>query len=154
MWTRNGVPVVPTQCSHKRINTIGVVSPINGEHVTGHYDRNDTASFLVFLEKLLRTIPENIILYLDNYPVHHSKAVREFCDQNPRLTLKFMPKYSPDLNPIEWLWGYIRPKYLNGVVHQSIDALMETLERVFRVVKPEKIREICTLKIIQRHRII
>jgi hypothetical protein len=44
--------------------------------------------------------------------------------------------------------------YLNGVVHQTIDALKETLERVFLTVKPEKIMEICSLRIIEKHRII
>ncbi|GEM_PF-615291 len=154
VWTRNGTPIVKTNCSHKRVNTIGALSPVTGEKVVGQYDQNDTRSFLVFLQTVLDAIPNNILLYLDNYPVHHSKAVRAFCAQNPRLTLKFMPIYSPDLNPIEWLWGYVRPKFLNGVVHQNVDALKETLARAFEVIKPEKIKEICTLQILKRHRMI
>ena len=154
VWTRNGTPIVNTNCSHKRVNTIGAVSPITGDTVVGQYDKNDTQSFLTFSQKVLDTFPGNILLYLDNYPVHHSKAMREFCAQNPRLTLKFMPIYSPDLNPIEWLWGYVRPKFLNGIVHQNIDALKQTLVRTFEVIKPEKIKEICTLGILKRHRMI
>lgn len=44
VWTRNGTPLVQTECSHKRVNTIGVVNPITGDKVIAQYDKNDTQS--------------------------------------------------------------------------------------------------------------
>ena len=154
VWTRNGSVLIETNCSHKRINTIGAVDPLRGKVTIEQYDKNNTQSFILFLQKLLETYSENIVLVLDNYPVHHSKKVKEFLEQNSRLALKFLPTYSPDLNPIEWLWGYLRKKFLNGKVHQSTDALIQTLKRAVEVIKPEKIKEICTLKVMERYRTI
>lgn len=152
-WTRNGKVLVETKCSHKRINTIAAVNPMSGETASVHVERNDTESFLIFLKTLLEKCSQNIVLILDNYSVHHSKKVQEFLDQNPRLHLKFLPPYSPDLNPAEWLWGFLRLKYLNGKAHETVDALIQTLKTAFEVIKPEKIKEICTLKILEKHRI-
>ncbi len=45
----------------------------------------------------------------DNIRPHKAVAVRSFVAKNHRrLSLEFLPPYSPELNPDEWLWRYLK----------------------------------------------
>jgi transposase len=47
-----------------------------------------------------------IHVFLDNARYHHARLVREWlAREGGRITLHFIPTYSPHLNPIERLWG-------------------------------------------------
>ena len=71
-----------------------------------------------FLQKILeydftRGIEKTFII-LDNAGFHRSKAVRKFAKAHKeRLYLIFQPKYSPNLNPQENMWNWLK-KYLSS----------------------------------------
>jgi transposase len=154
VWTRDGKVFTETLCSHKRLNTIAAIEPLLGAKVHETYDKNNADSFVDFLGKLEAKSEKNIVLVLDNYSVHHSKKVKDYLEKTGKITLKFLPTYSPDLNPIEWLWGYARKKYLNSRQCKTLDELRDKLCVAFNSISSEKIKEICSLKIIEKHLII
>ena len=154
VWTRSDKVYVETNCSHKRINTIAAIDPIIGEKVSANYDKNNADSFVHFLEKLENSTEQNIVLVLDNYPVHHSRKVRDHLEKKGRITLKHLPTYSPDLNVIEWLWGYARVKYLNSRCSSTIEKLKEDVQTCFDSIGSEQIKKICNLGIIRKHLVI
>lgn len=151
IWTRDNKAFAETLCSHKRLNTIAAIEPLIGTKVHETYNKNDTDSFVNFLKKLESNTEKNIILVLDNYPVHHSKKVKEYLEKKDKIMLKFLPAYSPDLNLTEWLWGYARKKYLNNRQCKTLDELRDKLGAAFNSISSEKIKEICSLKIIEKH---
>ena len=151
VWTRSDKVYVETSCSHKRISTIAAIEPLIGEKVSANYDKNNADSFVQFLEKLENSTDQNIVLVLDNYPVHHSRKVRDYLEIKGRITLKHLPTYSPDLNVIEWLWGYARMKFLNSRCTSTIEELKQTVQNCFDSISPEQIKEICNLGIIRKH---
>ena len=53
---------------------------------------------------------DNSILILDNYSIHYVESVLTLLQQSGILTI-FLPPYSPDLNPIELTFSYLK-KYL------------------------------------------
>lgn len=60
--------------------------------------------FLRFLRRLLRHVRRPVFLILDRHPVHLAAEVRRWVARRPdRLRLYFLPGYSPDLNPDEFL---------------------------------------------------
>lgn len=60
-----------------------------------------------FLVHLLRHIPGDLLVIWDGLRQHRSRLVREFVEkQKGRLTLEYLPAYAPELNPVEYLWGY------------------------------------------------
>ncbi len=65
----------------------------------------------VMINHVLPLLPPNTMLIMDNLSVHHSRAVLEavkpiFAQQ--AVGLGFLPVYSPDLNPIECLFGQVK----------------------------------------------
>jgi transposase len=51
-----------------------------------------------------------IYIILDNVRYYHSIIVKEFLKEHPRIILKFLPPYSPNLNIIELLWKILKQK--------------------------------------------
>jgi transposase len=69
---------------------------INGEH------------FRLYVEKvLLPTLRPGDIVVIDNLGSHRGKAIRRLF-RSVRARLFFLPKYSPDLNPIEQLFSKLK----------------------------------------------
>lgn len=60
---------------------------------------------------------KNILLIWDNAPSHKSQTVKQFLaqqeEQNPEIWMTNIPPYSPELNPIEQVWGYLKKKLQN-----------------------------------------
>ena len=65
--------------------------------------------FMKFLMKVIERIPEEAILYLDNCPYHKIRAVRILLE-NHGVQYTFSSPYSPDYNPIEWSYAFIKLK--------------------------------------------
>ena len=60
-----------------------------------------------FLTHLLRHVHGPVLVIWDRLQTHRSRVVREFVDaQRGRLTLEYLPAYAPELNPVEYIWGY------------------------------------------------
>lgn len=59
---------------------------------------------ITFLKRLIKDSPKKIFLILDGHPVHKSKKVRAWIEENSdRINLFILPAYSPELNPDELL---------------------------------------------------
>lgn len=68
----------------------------------------DGESFRTYVEKvLLPTLGEGDIVIMDNLGSHKSKAVRQLI-RAAGAKLFFLPKYSPDLNPIEQVFAKLK----------------------------------------------
>jgi hypothetical protein len=58
---------------------------------------------VMYLKKA--TTKKKILMVLDNARYHHAKINKEFIEEiKSRITLIYLPPYSPQLNPIEFLW--------------------------------------------------
>lgn len=65
--------------------------------------------FIKFLGQLIKYRKRKIILIVDNLRVHHSKPVKEWLEsRKDRIELVFLPSYSPELNPDEYLNNYLK----------------------------------------------
>lgn len=69
----------------------------------------DSDLFIKFLRQLIKYRKRKIILIVDNLRVHHSKPVKQWLEENQaRIELVFLPSYSPELNPDEYLNNYLK----------------------------------------------
>ncbi|CAB1425483.1 unnamed protein product [Pleuronectes platessa] len=71
----------------------------------------------------------------DNAPIHNARLTKTFFQEN-NITLLDHPACSPDLNPIENIWGWMaREVYKNGLQFQTVDALREAIFTTWRNIR-------------------
>jgi transposase len=61
------------------------------------------------------------IVLLDNLPAHKAPAARAWIEARG-ATVKFLPPYSPDFNPIEAVWALVK-KYIRAFAPRTTDGL-------------------------------
>jgi len=68
--------------------------------------------FIGFLEQLVKSSEKKIFLILDNLRVHHAKLVKQWLeDKKSKIELHYLPSYSPELNPDEYLNCDLKAKF-------------------------------------------
>jgi transposase len=70
-------------------------------------DTIHTAQVVDFLAHLLRQLAGKLLVIWDRLPQHRAQPVSELvAAQGDRLWIEYLPSYAPELNPVEYLWGY------------------------------------------------
>lgn len=110
-WGEVGVtPVVRSTGEKRTLMMISAMSTRGLLRFHLHEGRFTSVDFIAFCKRLLRDLDGKIFLIIDNSSVHTSKAVRAFTqnETDGRLELFFLPPYSPELNPDEWVWNNVK----------------------------------------------
>lgn len=88
----------------------------------------DTLVFNAWLEQVL--LPElrpGQIVVMDNASFHKSPTTRTLIESKG-CTLKYLPTYSPDLNPIEPQWAILKARLRkHKTPHQSLDKAIDQI---------------------------
>jgi len=98
-------PVMEHTAKRFKINMISSITN-RGKLRFMIYEQNmDADLFVTFLERLIESSDKKkIFLILDNLRVHHSKIVKARVEEHQdQIALFYLPAYSPDLNPDEYL---------------------------------------------------
>lgn len=135
-------PIIPYTGNHIRSNVIGGVRPRDGKFVSLIMPYVDTEIFQIFINELHRYIDKNKrnIIILDNASWHITKRL-----DWGRLEAKYLPAYSPDLNPIEEMWLVIKNNFFtwfSAKSHGELDDHLE-LSLKFYIERPELVKSIC-----------
>jgi transposase len=85
-------------------NMISAITNRGKLHFMVFQGRFTASVFLEPLKRLVRQVGRLLFLIADGHPVHRAAAVRDWLAQNAvRIRLFFLPPYSPELNPDEYL---------------------------------------------------
>jgi transposase len=97
-------------------------------HKTGNYK-----NFKKHLKKLLYIYRNHskVIIVVDNVRFHHAKLLKKWLKSNPKLEIVYLPPYSPELNPIERAWWYMRKKITHNRYIQSMDQRLIAFWKMF-----------------------
>ena len=103
----------------------------------------NTAVVNRFLEEFSRQLPPGVhaVLLWDNAPFHVAKGLAVPAN----VSLIGLLPYSPELNPVENLWHYLRAHHWSNRVYADYEALLEAATEAWRqaCLDPEKVRSIC-----------
>lgn len=106
LWSFNK-PRIVKNTSHIKANTFGFYA-LNGVSVVDFYDESKTEDVCLFLERVRELNGKRrIIIIIDNFSSHHAYDTLEYAEMLD-IHLVFLPPYSPDLNPIEYIWKDIK----------------------------------------------
>src|SRR2546429_3874395 len=106
-WARRGhQPEVPTSGKRKGYKVFGTVDYFSGRlFFQGIESRFNSESYQAFLQMIMAQTTEHLFLIHDGARYHTSKATQAFFTTHAdRITERPLPSYSPDFNPIEYLW--------------------------------------------------
>jgi transposase len=120
---------VKKKAVHVRSNSIGCYM-LNGKDLIMFPKHTKTENFCQFLEEVRRLNPlGRLCLVIDNFATHKAKQVANTA-RKLNIKLIFLPPYSPDLNPIEFIWKSIKRTISITPVDSTSD-LVGLVERTF-----------------------
>ena len=110
------------QARRERVTGFGSINPQTGQLIVNFAQKGNAVTFKKHLRKILRTCKDKrkIVLYVDYVRYHHAKALKPFLEAHPELKIRYLPAYSPDLNPLERVWWYMRKNITHNRFLSSI----------------------------------
>lgn len=119
-WGQKGkTPVVSVTGARGGLCVTSAISPAGKLIFRIEKEKVNAQNHIEFLEQIMKQHPHRkIIVVEDRAPAHRAKKVQEFIQQNGKcLAVYFLPSYSPDLNPDEHVWQYLKAYQLKA--HQA-----------------------------------
>jgi len=151
VWAQRGSrPTAIRQTENQYLWVIGAVCPETG-HAEGLLSPQlNTKIINTFLEQFSATIPEDehAVMIWDRAGFHTSQALRV----PTNVTLVQLPPYSPELNPIENLWHYLKSHYWSNRNYADYDALEAAAMTAWKtaVLDEDLMKTVCAAPYLER----
>jgi len=105
---------------------------LNGESVYSAKESSKQEDVCEFLHEIRRKNPTGkIVIIIDNFASHKSRKVKAMAERLG-ITFVFLPPYSPDLNPIEFIWKSIK-REISSMFLMCKEELKEIVENLFYI---------------------
>ena len=138
-WSEVGqtpVVVVPTN-KGQNVSALVCISTAGVKTMTIKDGAFNSADFLVFLTDLAHQFQELLrgeaVIVMDNAKIHHAADVIQFLEENG-IRYQFLPPYSPELNPIELLFGTVKAAYRRDGPAQTRGEMKGRIRATFQTV--------------------
>jgi transposase len=134
---RGQTPVRRAKATPEKINMISAVTNRGAARFMFYQGRMHADRLIAFLKRLIHDAKRKVYLILDNLRVHHAKKVNAWvAERTDQIELAYLPAYSPELNPDEYLNNDLkalvskRPDRRNkGSLEDSARFAMRSLQR-------------------------
>lgn len=135
--------LIPTYGKHRGVKLLGTLDYETGDIFCMEEECYDAQVFLSFLEKVVeRYAGQKIVMILDNARIHHAKLIQPFLQKHAdRLQLMFLPPYSPQLNLVEGLWGWLKKSVICNVFYPNVNEIRKAVQNFITEISktPQKI---------------
>lgn len=119
------------------------VRPASGEDFTLVLPSVSAKLMQLFLDQFADALPEDVhaVMVLDGAGWHDERALAV----PDNVTLVPLPPYSPELNPVERLWLYLRERFLSLRVFDDTDAIIDACCDAWNALtaEPGRIKTLC-----------
>ena len=132
VWTLRGVrPVVPAAGTNQKLCVYGALNYRSGQSHYMVHSKKNAHQFAEFLKQLLETNRRRLlVLVLDNAKYHRTSEILDLlAAHEEHVRVVWLPTYSPELNLIEGLWGYLKRSAMNNYFYGDV----ETMERAIHI---------------------
>jgi transposase len=125
---------------HGHWKTLTLVAALRVDGVTAPYvidGAMDGPAFIAYVEHVLvPTLRKGDIVFMDNLRTHKVVGVREAIE-TAGAKLRYLPAYSPDLNPIENVYSKLKAGLRKGAA-RTVDALTKLVGRGIKAIAPSE----------------
>ena len=151
VWARTGSrPAAVRQTEYDYLWVLGAVCPKTGQADGLLSPRLNTDVINVFLEQFAATLAddEHAVMLWDGAGFHTSKRLRV----PDNVTLIQLPPYSPELNPIENLWHFLKSHFWSNRTYEDYDELEQAAIDAWHlaVLDPDLMKSVCATNYINR----
>lgn len=149
MWAETGSrPEAVKQTEYEWVYLYAAINPMTGASSAMLAPTVNTAYMNEHLKFISRQVTPgaHAILVLDQAGWHMAKAL----EVPKNITLLHLPPYSPELNPVERVWAYLRSHYLSNRVFKSYEELFEVVKAAWNCLDEARLKSICHTAWIER----
>ena len=143
VWAKKGSrPMVVKQTRYEWVYLYAAVEPATGASVALQAPQVDTGTMNVFMGMLSDELgpDDHAVVIMDQAGWHTSKGL--LVPDN--VTVLCLPPYSPELNPVERLWGYLRSHHLSNRAYEDYRHLLDASAQAWQQLTPETLRSVCS----------
>lgn len=143
VWAPKGSrPTAVKQTRYEWVYLYAAVEPASGASVALQAPLVNTGTFNVFLGMLSEELgpKDHAVLIMDQAGWHKAKAL--IVPAN--ITVLYLPPYSPELNPVERLWAYLRSHFLSNRVFDDYRHLLDAGAEAWQQLTPDTLRSVCS----------
>ena len=117
---RGETPAIKLHPRCERVNLISSITNQGKVRFMVYKKKMNSQTLIKFLRRLIKDSDKRIFLILDNLKVHHSYMVRDWVKEHEdEIEIFFLPSYSPELNPDEYLNCDLKAGVHSGVPARS-----------------------------------
>ena len=140
---------LPTKVPHGRWKTMTFLAALRSDRIDAPWfiEDRDGESFRTYVAKVLLPTLRPGLVVMDNLGSHRSKAVRQLI-RSAGAKLFFLPKYSPDLNPIEQVFAKLK-HLLRKAAARTVDAVCAAIGELLDASHPKNARTISKTQAIE-----
>lgn len=125
IWAKKGEPLsVKVKQGYKSFYTYSCVSPHTGEYFSLFLPEVNTLMMNVFFREFYKEFSDkNVLIIMDQAGWHKSKELQKPAN----IKIDFLPPYSPELNPVEKLWQWLKKETIHNHLFDTIEELADAL---------------------------
>ena len=134
-WIRKGERrEIPANTGRARVNLSGIIDVITHNIVIQEDQTLNAESTIRFFQKIAEAYPNKrkVHVFCDNAPYYRNKAVKQYLE-NSKVCLHFLPSYSPNLNPIERLWKWMKERVIYNTYYEHFEDFKAAIFGFFAV---------------------
>jgi len=140
-WARRGEPLnVQVKQGFNSFYIYSSVSPVTGDNFTLFLPEVNTEMMNIYLDELSKACGNTkLLLIMDCAGWHKSKEL--MLPKN--IKVEFLPPYSPELNPVERLWYWLKKEAVHNNLFESLSQLMDRVSEEYLKLTKKRLTSLC-----------
>ena len=131
-WVRKGKQTrVPQPATRQSATVFGALHLRTQRFYWKRAKRGTSKVLIDFLHQLHQRFPKALlILILDNAKIHKSHAIKRFLKRHRWIRLEHLTPYSPEYNPIERFWQWLKAKVYGASAFETIEDIIAKIRKL------------------------
>jgi transposase len=132
-WIKKGEPkAIPANTGRSRLNITGAIDVTTHRIYIQEDETLNASATIKFFQHLENAYPtmHKVHVFCDNAPYYRNKEVKKHLE-NSKIKLHFLPPYSPNLNPIERLWKWMKEVVVYNSYYEEFEAFKDAVHGFF-----------------------